>query len=362
MALPFFNGSSRIKRDQIVAVDLGGRTTKAVLLERHGEILTLANFTMLDAPAQEKRLSTEALAEHLRAVSSALGARTKQMTLAIGLDEAILRQVELPQIPVDEMRMVLKNNAKNYLQQDLNSHFFDFHIFPPKLSNSPAGGKPAEPGKSPAVPKLKVLVGASKLQVVNEYCAAVKLAGLTPDFIVPGLVGTLNSFEASLPEVFSGDPVALVDIGFRSTSISVLDHGELALTRVVNIGGDRLTAGLAETMNISYAEAEGIKVGMAPEVASSLELQVLPLGRELRASLDFFEHQQDRPIANIYVTGGSSRSEMILEMLRAELVVECRLWNPTSSLQLGLSGQQAVDIEHLATQLVVAIGAGLSVN
>ena len=36
--------------------------------------------------------------------------------------------------------------------------------------------------------------------------------------------------------------------------------------RVVNIGGDKLTAGLAETMSISYAEAEGIKIGMAPEV------------------------------------------------------------------------------------------------
>ena len=362
MALPFLNGSSRKKRDQIVAIDLGGRTTKAVLLERHGEILTLANFTLLDAPVREKRLSPEALAEHLRAIASALGASTKLMTLAIGLDEALLRQVELPQIPIDEMRLVLKNNARNYLQQDLNSHFFDFHILLPKPGNVPSGGKPGEATKLPAIPKLKVLVGAAKQQLVNDYCAAVKLAGFVPDFIIPGLVGTLNSFEASLPEVYNGDPVALVDIGFRSTSVSVLDHGELALTRTVNIGGDRLTAGLAETMNISYAEAEGIKVGMAPEVASSLELQVLPLGRELRASLDFFEHQQDRPIANIYVTGGSSRSDMIMEMLRTELAVECRAFNPTSSLQVGLSGQQAVDIDHLATQLVVAIGAGLSVN
>ena len=362
MALPFLNGSSRKKRDQIVAVDLGGRTTKAVLLERHGEILSLANFTMLDAPAGGKRPTPEVLAEHLKAVYSALGATTKLMTLAIGLEEALVRQVELPQIPLDEMRLVLKNNARNYLQQDLNSHFFDFHIFLPKLSNAPAGSKPGDATKPIAVPKLKVLVGAAKQQVVNDYSAAIKLAGLIPDFIIPGLLGTLNSFEASLPEVYNGDPVALVDIGFRTTSVSVLDHGELALTRVVNIGGDRLTAGLAETMNISYAEAEGIKVGMAPEVASSLELQVLPLGRELRASLDFFEHQQDRSISTIYVTCGSSRSEMLMEMLRSELVVECRPWNPASSLQLALSGQQAVDIEHLATQLVVAIGAGLSVN
>ena len=48
-------------------------------------------------------------------------------------------------------------------------------------------------------------------------------------------------------------------------------------------------------MNISYAEAEGIKVGMPGEVQAALESQVQPLGRELRASLDFFEHQQIVP-------------------------------------------------------------------
>jgi len=83
----------------------------------------------------------------------------------------------------------------------------------------------------------------------------------------------------------------------------------------VNIGGDRLTAGLAEAMNISYAEAEGIKVGMAPEVQSMLEMQIIPLGRELRASLDFFEHQQDRPVSQVYVSGGSAQSEMVLQIL-----------------------------------------------
>ena len=151
-------------------------------------------------------------------------------------------------------------------------------------------------------------------------------------------------------------PVALVDIGFKYTSVCVLDRGELALTRVVNIGGDKLTAGLAEAMSISYAEAEGIKVGMAPEVESALEMQVLPLGREMRASLDFFEHQQDRPVSQVFVSGGSARSEMILQMLHAELVAECKTWNPTAFLQMALPGQQAVEMEHLGSQLAVAIG------
>jgi Tfp pilus assembly PilM family ATPase len=208
---------------------------------------------------------------------------------------------------------------------------------------------------------LKVLVAAAKQQVINDYLSAAKLAGLTAEAVIPGLLGPVNAFEACMPELFVNESVALVDMGFKHTSICILDRGDIALTRVVNIGGDKVTQGLADTMSISYAEAEGIKVGMAPEVLSSLELQILPLGRELRASLDFFEHQQDRPVSQVYICGGSARSEMILQMLHSELVTECKAWNPTSCLQMALPGQQAVDIEHLGSQLTVAIGAALAV-
>jgi type IV pilus assembly protein PilM len=357
MALPFLGGSSKKKRTQMMAVDLGNRTTKAVLLERRGEVLALTRYALLDAPIYDKKFSIDLLADHLRTVAEALGGGTKFTTLAIGLDDTVVRQVELPQIPVSEMRLVVKNNTKGYLQQDLPNHVFDCHIFPPK---SQANGKPAETSKAAGVPKFKVLVAGAKQQLMNDYQAAVKNAGLSPECIVPGLIGPVNAFEMAMPEVFANDSVALVDVGFKYTTICVLDRGELALTRVVNIGGDKLTAGLAEMMSVTYAEAEGIKMGMAPEAKSSLETQVMPLGRELRASLDFFEHQQDRAISQIFVSGGAARSEMFLEMMHAEMIAECKTWNPTTFLQLALPGQQAVEIEHVGPQLSVAVGAALA--
>jgi Tfp pilus assembly PilM family ATPase len=178
----------------------------------------------------------------------------------------------------------------------------------------------------------------------------------------------------AMPQVFANDSVALVDIGFKHSSICVLDHGELVLIRVVNIGGDKLTAGLAEAMNITYADAEGVKLGLVPKNKSepngefaaldmqvtALDAQVAPLGHELRASLDFFEHQQDRPVSQIFVSGAAAKSEMFLEMLRAEMLAECKTWNPATFLQLALPGQQAVEIEHVGPQLCVAIGAALA--
>lgn len=338
-----------------MAVDLGSRTTKAVLLERRGDVLALTRYALLDAPIYDKKLSVDLLSDHLRSVSEALGNATKYMTLAIGLDDTVVRQVELPLIPVDEMRMVLKNNPKGYLQQDLPNYVFDCHIFQPKLQS---GG--AEAPKIVGLSKFKVLVAGAKQQLVDEYELAIKGAGLMPECIVPGLVGPVNAFELAMPQIYANECVALVDIGFKHSSICVLDHGELILSRVVNIGGDKLTTGLAEAMNITYAEAEGVKVGGAQEAQSALEMQVLPLGRELRASLDFFEHQQDRTISQIYVSGGAARSEMIMQMLHAEMIAECKPWNPAGFLQLALPGQQAVEIDHIGSQLTVAVGAALA--
>lgn len=353
MALPFLNGTAK-KRDQLLSIDLGGRTTKAVHLQRKGDGFTLCRYALLDAPIYEKNLSAELLAEHLKGVCQALDAKTKSVTIAVGVNESVVRHADIPQMPVDDMRQVLKNNTKNYLQQDLPGHVFDCFIIPPRALLK-------APDKNRVAPqKHKVLVAGARRQLLDDIQNAIKNTGLIPDHIVPGLVGPVNAFEMAMPEVFSKEVIALVDIGFKNTSICLLQEGELILSRVVAIGGDRLTNGLAEALGISYAEAEGIKVGMPGEVQTQLESLVIPLGRELRASIDFFEHQQDKTVSQVFIGGGSARSEFIVATLQNELLVECKQWSPTSFLQLALPPQQVGDIEHVGPQLAVAIGAALA--
>ncbi len=354
MALPFFNGAN--KRDQLISIDLGGRTTKAVHLQRKGDAFVLSRYALLDAPIYEKNLSADLLGEHLKNVCQALDARTKLVTLAVGVNDSVVRHADLPLMPIGDMRQILKNNTKNYLQQDLPGHVFDCFIIPPR-------GLPKHADKTKASGlsvKQKVLVAGAKRQLIDDMQTAIKNTGLVADHIVPGLVGPVNAFEMAMPEVFAKDVFALVDMGFKNTSICLLQEGELILSRVVGIGGDKLTNGLAESLGISYAEAEGIKVGMPGEVQTQLESLVLPLGRELRASIDFFEHQQDKTVTQVFIGGGSARSELIAQTLQTELMVECKSWNPVSFLQLALPPQQTAEIDQIAAQLAVAVGAALA--
>jgi len=352
MALPFLNGSKT--KDQMVSVDLGGRTTKAVQIQRKGGGFVLSSYALLDAPVYEKSLSPEMLSEHLKNVCGVLGLKPRSVTLAVGVNDSLMRQAEMPMMPVDDMRQILKMNSKAYLQQELQGYAFDCHIFSASLNQS-NGAK-----TTGAVAKSKVLVAGAKRQFIDELQDGLKRAALATDAIVPGVIGPVNALELAMPDVFAQNNVALVDIGFKSSSISILQQGELILNRVVSIGGDRLTAGLAEVMNVSYAEAEGIKVGMPTEVQAQLESLMMPLGRELRASIDFFEHQQEKTVSQVFVSGASARSELMMQILQSELSVECKPWNPAAAFELQLPPQQASEFEHIAPQLSVAIGAALA--
>ena len=352
MALLPQSVSSR-KRTHIVAVDMGLRTTKAVSLQRKGSGFELLSYVVQDAPIRDQNLSVSLLAEHFKSVMEALGAKTKQVILIAGVDDSLLRHAELPFAPVEDMRQMLKFNSKNYLQQDLPDYVFDCYILPPR-----AGIKPADVIKPNQ--KCRVLVGGAKRQFIEMLQASAKEAGLSIDQVVPGLLATANAFEMAHPTEFEKEVVALVDIGFKHSSISILLHGELMLSRVVGIGGDKVTTGLAEVLNISYAEAEGIKVGMPDQVQSMMLPLLTPLGRELRASIDFFEHQQDKSVGHVFVSGGSARSAYIVESLQSELMVPCRIWNPVAFLNSLLAPQQVGELEQAAPQLAIAAGGAVA--
>ena len=73
MALPFLDRDARSKRDQILAVDLGSRRTKAVHVQRRGDNLALTGYAMLDAPVFDKTIPVELLTEHLQMLNQTMG-------------------------------------------------------------------------------------------------------------------------------------------------------------------------------------------------------------------------------------------------------------------------------------------------
>jgi type IV pilus assembly protein PilM len=340
----------------MVAVDLGRRTSKAVRLQHANGKFTLCGYTIADSPASEKNASSEGLTDHLKAIVETLKPKTKLLTLTLNSNDSVLRTTEAPLMSRDDFRLMLKHSSKTYLQQELNGYSFDVHRL-----LSPIESEPQKDDRVKVIQqKQRVLIAGAKKRFLDNYVERAIGAGLIADHVVPGLIAQVNAFELTKPEILLRQTVALIDVGFNSSSICILNRGDVGLIRVVAIGGDEITAGLGESMNISYAEAEGLKLGMAAEVRRDLEIVIVPLGRELRASIDCFDQQHDETVSHVFICGGSARSDIIREILQNELRLECNTWNPAPCLEKELSPQQDAELEYVGPQLAVAVGAALT--
>lgn len=336
--------------NQIIAIDLGSRSTKAICLQREGEALHLVNYTIQDRPNFGKPWSREQLAKHLEAVTEAVNPKAKNIVLAVSPADSVICHAEMPAIKTDQMRKMVKLNPKIYFQEDLPNHSFDCLVLH-QGGDAKSEGKPAR--------KAKTLIVAIKNQLLHTLVEGTATAGLKLEAVTASQTDAANALLFS--EKAARDKiVALVDIGFSHSSISLLVNGEITLTRVVNIGADKFTSGLAEAMNITYSVAEGLKQIMPEKVNSQLKALVSPLCHELSNSIHFFEQQHDRKVSEVFVFGGSGRSNFILEILQTELNLPCKSWDPTSSLKVDLPPPQLATLRQEAPQLAVAIGAALS--
>jgi type IV pilus assembly protein PilM len=355
MPLPFFNSFEK-KRDQVMVIDLGSKVTKAVHISRKGDGFALNSFALVDAPVFDKGLNVGPMADHLKAVAQVLTSRCKPVSLALGVESSLLRHADMPLVTAHDMRQMLKFGSKNYLQQDLGDCVFDVHLLPAKGDSGPAKGDATKGGN----PRMRVLVGAAKKQIVEDLKESAGQAGLVAEQVIPSFIGPANAFEMAQPDAFAKEVVALVDVGYKNTTICILYNGELTLSRVVQFGSGKLTQGISEALGMSMEEAEGAKLTMPPEVESVAQSLLSPLGRELRASIDFHDHQRDRAVSQVFFSGGAARSPQIVQALQVELMVPCQTWNPTSFLSMNLPPQLMGEIESVAPQLTVAVGAGMS--
>lgn len=354
MALP--TPGKKVFKDRVVAIDLGSKSTKAALVKAQGVgKLILEGYAIHDTPALEGGIRPEnsgLLTAHFKSILKELGHKPKRLGVVIGISESILRQVEMQIRDLSDMRKMLKFGSKQYLQQELKD--FTFDVFVPGVNDNSVA---AEAGRA-STQKGKALIGGAKDQLIQTLQNAAKGAGAGLDHIGIHLVESINAFEMAAHDSFENETVALVDIGFKNTTISILRQGEMALNRVLALGGDKFTGGLAEALSLGYEEAEAVKIGMPPEIQAMLESQLSNLGQELRVSIDFFEHQQDTPVTQVFVSGGSAKSDFIVNALQTELMIPCQKWNPLTFLDT--SAGDFPDLEVDAVQLGGAIGGAIS--
>ena len=158
-----------------------------------------------------------------------------------------------------------------------------------------------------------------------------------------------------LPEDDLNASTVLIDIGKQRTLICVEEGGHPQLVRAIDRGGDDLTTALMEANQLSMDQAEEQKrlgISMNGHSGRALAPALEPLLAVIRTTLLGYEASGSHNVRRIFLCGGSSRVEGLIEWMQEQLGVPVAYVSQVHSLG---SSAPAVPPEHAQ-----ALALGLS--
>ncbi len=375
------------KRDT-VGIDIGSSLVKVVQLRRAGKGIELEKFAMEPIYAGRDKKAGGADIKELKtaAIRRALersGINAKYAISSVSGESIIVRYIQLPDMPENELKNALRWEAEEYIPFRIDDVNLDSVIL------GKAGGE--------SVGKVDVLLVSAKKDLINEHLDIIKNLELIPLIVDVDSFAFLNCFEVNhTPE--PTEVIALINIGAEITNINVYMNGTSRFSRDISIAGDTISNAIAAKLNADFARAESLKIsegapavqdkassekgesGILATIRGNVEkitgedlgddshemvaqkiirnnLQNL-LG-EISRSIQFFENQASgRTVSRVVLGGGTSRMKNIVPFFSKELGLPVELINPLRRVTV----KESLQNEVLSAQEMLGIGIGLALR
>src|SRR5688572_24805251 len=197
------------KSRSLVVIDLSERTTRATLLKWTGEDFAVRDYSFLEAPGLPSKMTRVELASHLRAVVSSLNGKCRDAVLVLGMQDVLVRWLELPKSHDTEFREMVKLNTNRYFQQDPSQLVVDCFPVTNDFGGIITNAKDAH----------VVAVGA-KQELFRVIVSAARDAGLHLVRITSTQASIANAVRFAQPESFGNQVVAIIEFGPRTCAVT----------------------------------------------------------------------------------------------------------------------------------------------
>jgi type IV pilus assembly protein PilM len=315
-----------------LGVDIGTSSIKLVEMSRWGKRKKLENYGEIQAEALYKKpfrtfeKSTLSLAgsDIVRAITAVLKeARisTKNTFFSIPDFSSFFTTFTLPAMTDQELPQAVNYEARQHIPLPLSEVTLDWQIIEGTVADQ----------KSPPLKILLVAVPNEIIQQYQEIARASKLALLALEAEVFGLARALvRDSKDTLPTL-------LVDIGARSTTISIIDKGALKTSHSFDTAGSDLTDAVARGFRVDFKEAEkmrreyGLLPGEKNIQSSMLPLVDLILNEIQKVSQNYFQNE-NKEIKKVIMAGGSSLMPGLSDYFAKNLEKPMEIANPFSDV------------------------------
>jgi Tfp pilus assembly PilM family ATPase len=339
----------------VIGIDLGKHNFKSVLLQRKGEHrFVLTNFA--SHPVPDSLQSADDLAREVKLLLKELGGSARACAVAASDPQALLRIIEQPNTPVELLRSALRLNGLAVLNQECKDFVLDCApISAPAFAAVAPDGAPM-----PQSGRTRYLVGGMLRPEVKRISEAMSKTKLPATLLQLAPICSLNAFEFAHPDAFHKDAFLLLDMGHLQSTALIGDKGELKLVRSIDYGGKQFMETLTAEGAVNLEGAHLLMQQGDPGMAETCRIALLGLATEVRNSIGFFEGQCEESIHRIFVSGGMTKTEMILQTLSDELGLPCEVWDPLENCEVALPPIKRQGLAGEFVTLNVACGAAIS--
>src|SRR5262249_19213768 len=262
----------------------------------------------------------------------------------------IVKKIPMATMTDQELAATIQTEAAQHIPFDIQDVNVDFQI----LSEDMSG------------PQMDVLLVAVKKDKILNYTNVLSLAAKSPAVVDIDAFALQNCYEYNYDPA-PGSTAALLNLGASVMNINIVKGSMPLFTRDVSVGGNQYTDALQKELDLSFDDAEslklGAKVGTVSEDAKMPILQQVTeiIVLEIQKTFDFFRATAaGEHIERIYMAGGSSRVPGLIEALRQEFSLPVELLNPFQRVSsAAVPDYDAAFIDQNAGQLAVAVGLAL---
>jgi len=225
------------------------------------------------------------------------------------------------------------------------------------------------------IEKFQVLLVATRKEITDSYVRTFQQAGLQIDVLEISSFSLIRTIREQLRQFSPQEAVAIVDIEFESTEISIAVDGVPQFSRTVPIGTYQIQSALSRAMNlppsrstellqsmtIPVSQSDGMsgtgKMGGGNPGAAAMLRIIGELADELRRSIDFYLNQGDNlEVAQLLLAGPGGSIGQLDEFFTQRLSLPSSQIDPITAL--GLEVTQEVP-QAQRSGLGVVLGLGL---
>lgn len=341
-------------KKNLVGLDIGSSSVKAVELQKKGNIVQLMSLgyenlqpdTIVDGQIMELNNVSNVIAN----IFNEHTIKTHRVAAGVSGHSVIVKNIVLPQMSEEELQESFSWHAEEHIPFDIADVNLDYQV----TGNSSDA--------------LHVLMAACKSDKIANVKQAIQLAGKQPVIIDVDAFALQNCYELNY-QPKAGEVVALLNIGAATMNINILNGARSVFARDASVGGSQYTSLLQKELGLTFEQAESVKRGLPlPDGVEPRPIQPIIetvsdiLALEVKKTMDFYRAtaaEGGEAIQKILVAGGGSKLPGLAEFLAKRFEIPVEVFDPFKKIEVDARKFDPDYMREVIPEMAVAVGLAL---